>query len=247
MKIYNSLDEFLGQVQTDSLQKGREISEQLSKARQMAAEWASQARAPASPPAAPKYRIRFFTGDYHVRQQHANDWDADLYLEFHFNSAESERANYSMVLAIDPPGFVSESPPPVSVDMAEELARSLSLKVGGGREGPGVKVVRSHDRGYGNLRHLAMPGILLEPCFVSNPEGAETVNSYDGRNDIARAVCRVIRSHFKHNPKIALSVGHIGKASNPDDRGASVLGGGTEAQYAGLVAEQVAVMLTTGI
>ncbi len=88
-----------------------------------------------------------------------------------------------------------------------------------------------------------MPAILLEPLFASNPQHADIIRSDRGQTDLARILVESIQRFFPNGGLIAFSVGHKYKESNPDDRGADLAGGGSEADYAEKVLNKAAVML----
>jgi hypothetical protein len=88
-----------------------------------------------------------------------------------------------------------------------------------------------------------MPAILLEPLFVSNPQQAEWVRSEAGQTRLAGILCDSIRRFFQDGGLIGFSVGHKYKRSSPNDRGAAVVGGGWEADYAEQVLLKAKAML----
>jgi hypothetical protein len=107
----------------------------------------------------------------------------------------------------------------------------------------GIKVGGYDGRGDDNLRHTDMPAILLEPLFVSNPAHAAIVRSEDGQMRMAQVLVDSIKKFFPTGGLIAFSVGHKYKTSNPADRGAAVVGGGSEAEFAEKVLLKAETML----
>lgn len=88
-----------------------------------------------------------------------------------------------------------------------------------------------------------MPAILLEPLFASNPRHADIIRSDEGQTRLARILVESIQRFLPDGGLVAFSIGHKGKRSRPNDRGASVLGGGMEADYAEIVLKKAQTML----
>jgi hypothetical protein len=183
------------------------------------------------------YRVKFYKGDYLQRQQQANADQAVAYVEHHFNSSASEQANYAVVV-------VGSNASQTSRNWGRWYARAVADQFGTGVAGDeGILVGGWNGRGDGNLKHTRMPALLLEPLFASNPQQAEIIRSAAGQAALARILAESIRRFFPDGGLIAFSVGHKYKTSSPDDRGAALAGGGTEADYAEKVLEQAAQLL----
>ncbi len=100
------------------------------------------------------------------------------------------------------------------------------------------------ERGNFNLRLTAMPAILVEPLFASNPRHAAIIRSSEGQGRLAAVLVDSIREIFPSGGIVAFSVGHKGKTHAASDRGAPVVGGGYEADYAEAVMLRAKAMLT---
>jgi N-acetylmuramoyl-L-alanine amidase len=184
------------------------------------------------------YKVKFYKGDYMERQKAANKDKAIAYVEHHFNSASSELANYALVV-------VGSNASPTSVNWGSWYAKAVAQHFGTKPyQGEGVARGGLDGRGDGNVKHTTMPAVLLEPLFVSNPQQADAVRSAAGQAALARILAESIRRFFPQGGLIAFSVGHKYKKSNPDDRGAALAGGGTEADFAEKVLKQAAEMLS---
>lgn len=175
------------------------------------------------------FRVITPTGDYPARNRAANAAKTDLYLDFHFNAGPSV-ANYCMTM------FLTKS----SASIAGALSRSMASVVG--LRDMGAKVAT---RGRVCIAACAMPAVILEPLFVSNPAGAAWVKNPGNLDRLADAIAATVKSYYPNGGTIAISTGHIGKTSSPNDRGAPVFGGGTEAEYAAMLAAKVASRLST--
>lgn len=172
-----------------------------------------------------KYTVKFYKGEYYTRQNDANRDKAVAYVEHHFN-AGLFTANYTVVI-------VGSNASKKSIEWGKDYTRAICKAfstIPGGDDG--IKVGGYNGRGNGNLVKTEMPAILLEPLFASNPEHAEHMRSKDGQYKLAQALVDSIRQHFPKGGLIAFSVGHKYKVSKPADRGAAVIGGGTEADIA---------------
>lgn len=183
------------------------------------------------------YKVKFYKGEYLDRQRAANKDKAVAYVEHHFNSA-GPTANYALVV-------VGSNASQTSVNWGSWYAKAVAEQFGTQVYRPdGVARGGLDGRGDGNVKHTAMPAVLLEPLFVSNPRQADIVRSASGQAALARILAESIRRFFPQGGLIAFSVGHKYKTSRPNDRGAALAGGGTEAEYAEIVLKQAAALLT---
>ena len=158
-----------------------------------------------------KYQVRFFTGNYGKRQQAANDAGAICYVEGHYNSFSKTTANYALCVLADNAGAKSKQ---WGKRFTKLVADQFDIPDAGVRQG---------GRGNGNLSTAKMPAILLEPWFISNPQGARWAKSAEMQRKLAKIVAQTIRDEFPAGGLVALSIGHKGK--NPDiDSGAPAHG-----------------------
>ncbi len=185
-----------------------------------------------------KYRVKFYRGSYRERQLRANNDNAVVYIEQHFN-AGLPTANYCVVIVGSNASQTSKN---IGIQYSKYINSELGIKIGGDN---GIKVGGYNGRGNGNLVHTKMPAVLLEPGFCSNPEFAKTIKTEEGRWKVADCTYKAIRDFFPRGGLVALSVGHKYKTSKPLDRGASVHGEGnhTEADLAELVLLELEKML----
>lgn len=183
------------------------------------------------------YTVRFYKGDYFDRQQQANADGCAAYVEHHFNSTENTAAGYAVVIVGSNASQTSRN---WGRWYAAAVAREFGIPVGGDA---GILVGGYNGRGDGNLRHTSMPAVLLEPLFASNPQHAAWIRSDDGQSRLARILSESVQRFFQSGGLIGFSVGHKYKASSPNDRGAPVLGGGTEADFAEKVLQKAKVMI----
>jgi hypothetical protein len=183
------------------------------------------------------YKTKFYKGDYLQRQLQANADKAVAYVEHHFNSSASEQAGYAVVV-------VGSNASPTSRNWGRWYSRAIAEQFGTKVAGDdGILVGGWNGRGDGNVKHTQMPALLLEPLFGSNPQQAEIIRSASGQAALARVLVESIRRFFPKGGLIAFSVGHKYKTSSPNDRGAMLAGGGTEADHAEKVLELAAKML----
>lgn len=157
--------------------------------------------------------------DYYDRQILANAEKCDLYVEHHFNAKEYDREGLS-----DNPSFCLVGSN--ASNTSKSIARTYSSKVAEefGTADNGAVQCEYKGRGDGNLRHTSMPAILMEPLFISDLELAKIAQSEEGQRSLARILVETIKEHFPDGGRIAFSVGHLFKVSQPYDRGAPVAG-----------------------
>ncbi len=183
------------------------------------------------------YNPVLYRGDYSQRQKQANTNNAICYVEQHFNSFSNHDANYSMAVTTINQSSKSKS---WGAWYAQRVAEEFGIPSNG------VKVAKRGDRGYGNLCYATMPALLVEPFFISNEKGAQWAHSETHRNKLAEILSESIREFFPAGGMVVFSVGHMYKTSSPSDRGASCLGGGTEAEFAELVIQSAMDLLGRG-
>ena len=141
-------------------------------------------------------------GPTHYRQKRANELGASCYAEFHLNASLNPKVNYGEVILH----------PHASV-LTDEWARMYLLELthlgirttGARRSGPGS----------GNIARVKAPAMLLEPCFVSNPEWAAFCRTGEGVDALGKAVALSIAGLF-HRGVVCLSVGHAYRRDTAD-------------------------------
>ena len=184
------------------------------------------------------YKVKFYKGDYDQRQYQANADGAVAYIEQHFNSSESASPDYSVVI-------VGSNASNTSRNWGRWYAAAVAKEFNTQVKGDNGIVVGGYDgRGDGNLKLTKMPAVLLEPLFASNYLQADIIRSDSGQNRLAQILVDSIKRFFPDGGLIAFSVGHKYKIKNPDDRGASLNGGGFEADYAEMVLRKAEELIT---
>jgi len=183
------------------------------------------------------YTVKFYKGNYRDRQLEANGDGCVAYVEHHFNAAASPEPDYALVVVGSNASSTSQN---WGRWYAERVAAAFGTRVGGDR---GILVGGFNGRGDANVRYTRMPAMLVEPLFASNPVQAEIIRSDQGQTRLAEILVESIQRFFPEGGGIAFSVGHKYKTSRPQDRGAALAGGGTEADYAERVLERAAEML----
>lgn len=181
------------------------------------------------------YKTVFLTGDYKDRQERANELKVTAYFEQHLNAVADPRPDYAMAI-------VGNNASERSRKWAREYIKQAALVVPSHTSGD----LRIGGRGNGSLVYTNMPAILAEPLFCSNPVAAEFIKSPEGIYQLALAAYNSITSQFPEG-LIGLSCGHLGKVSSPNDKGASVYGGGYEGDYANQILVVLARMLQEGL
>lgn len=187
-------------------------------------------------------KVVWLTGDYtgkKERQKQAERARCDVVIEFHFNASDNANASgaevwYRMYSLL-----------------SKRLAEILLDKIAScGLKRRGTKAAVSATRAafinaYPNTAYV----VLLEPAFVTNRSDAARLHDPKFIAKLAEAIASGIREFALEIQKtkrinvIGLSVGHIGKTSNPRDKGARCVFGDFEADHASALAEQVAKLL----
>ncbi|MEM6428463.1 MAG: hypothetical protein AAF708_04420 [Deinococcota bacterium] len=174
-----------------------------------------------------KYTVQFYKSDYPDRQEQAIADGCIAYVEQHFNAGGN--ANYSLVIIPKP------NPIAIARDWAEWYAKRVAQLFGINiYDANGVIEGGFGCRGNGNIKIAGaqMPALLLESLFATNPVHAAAIRSVTGQNSLADSLVESIEEFFPQGGKIAFSVGHKYRTSNPRDRGVRLYGGGFEADYA---------------
>jgi N-acetylmuramoyl-L-alanine amidase len=183
------------------------------------------------------YQVRFYKGDYRERQKAANKDRAVCYVEHHLNSSNDQYAGYATAI-------VATNCSQKSLEWARwyshRVGQEFVVKVGGD---DGVVVGGYRGRGNANLKYTAMPAILVEPLFASNPNHTNIIRTEWGQERLAKVLVESIVKYFPGGGIVAFSVGHKYKVSNPHDLGAKVYGGGAEADFSERVLMRAAEML----
>ena len=89
--------------------------------------------------------------------ENVNNWDADLVISFHFNSAGNENAEGYEILTTNYS---------VSKKYASDLLSWFDNELSG--DNRGNKVLNGRGRGYGFLKPTHMPSMIVEPFFGSS-------------------------------------------------------------------------------
>lgn len=188
-----------------------------------------------------KYSVKFYKGDYSVRQRNANADKAIVYIEHHFNGG-SPLANYALCNVATNSSQKSRA---VAKSYVDRISRVFDVPLANNDFAKGgVSVGGCKGRGNGNLSRTLMPAVLLEPLFASNPKLASIIRSEVGQDKLAECLADTIKEHFPQGGLVAFSVGHKYKTSMPNDRGVPLAGGGTEADYCEEVLNKAAALLS---
>lgn len=93
---------------------------------------------------------------------------------------------------------------------SRKLAETVEEEfVKSGRESRGAK--QRDDKGIWVLQAVAMPAILIEMAFISDPDDEEFITSADGQQKTADAIVKALKRY-----RVSLEAQIKGKATNPD-------------------------------
>lgn len=186
------------------------------------------------------YTVKYYTGDYGVRQADANKDKAICYVCQHANSKvydDPQTLNDNPILTVVAhnasyaskrwasyySGLVKQIPFMQGAPLFKQDGIGLRTVINQRDERLfGVLQRRKFERGDFNLRKTDMPAILPEPCWVSDFETANELASPSETliADLGRALAESIIEFFPEGGLVAFSVGHKYKTSQPYDRGA---------------------------
>ena len=174
----------------------------------------------------------FLTGDYATRvkprQIQARSEGCALTIDFHFNS-NGATAIGSEVYFKD-----GDAKSKAFAKAVIDVFRGLNLPDHGDPLKPAGDSRAAFILAYGGT------AVLLEPLFISNPTQAAWIRDASNLASLGQGIARAIKANTSAGDKIGLSIGHLGKDSAPDDRGARHVIEGWEADYAKRLAETVA-------
>lgn len=114
----------------------------------------------------------------------ANDFGADLLVSVHLNSHRLEIASGAATYFFEGASIASEP----GEHLADHIQRAL---VATGRAD-----CHTHGKAYSILRETSMPAVVVEPCFVTNPEESKLLSDPSSLEVIAQALVDAIASYF---------------------------------------------------
>jgi N-acetylmuramoyl-L-alanine amidase len=118
------------------------------------------------------------------RAQLANEYEAHVFVSVHLNAHSSEGAQGAATYFFESGGIASEP--------GEHLAGLLL----GALVALGRVDCRAHGKGYPVLRETRMPAVVVEPCFITNPEEAKLLQDPDTLDEMAEALSRGLHAYF---------------------------------------------------
>ncbi len=120
------------------------------------------------------------TTSLQARVSDANSWGADYFISLHTNSSDNPNASGVEAFAYSRPSRAFS----LGEDIVEELTDITGLRDRGMKVRPGLYV----------LRNTAMPAVLVEMGFISNPGDAALMN--DDPQLFARGIYNGIKEYF---------------------------------------------------
>jgi N-acetylmuramoyl-L-alanine amidase len=115
------------------------------------------------------------------RARLANELDADLFVSLHLNHHDEPTAEGASTYYFD------------GSRAGEALAESVQHRL----VDLGLKDCRSHARSYTLLRETAMPAVLVEPLFLSNPDEQKLLEDPEFLGALADAIARGIKDYLE--------------------------------------------------
>jgi N-acetylmuramoyl-L-alanine amidase len=124
-------------------------------------------------------------GPGHTRRaQVANQFDAHAFISIHLNGHSTELAQGAATYYFEHSGIASEP--------GEHLAGLLLDSL----VGLGLIDCRAHGKAYPILRETRMPAVVVEPCFITNPEEAKLLQDAERLDAVAVAMGGAVKAYF---------------------------------------------------
>lgn len=110
----------------------------------------------------------------------ANDWDADIFVSIHCNSAEADEARGTETFAYNLDGGEGEK---LATCIQDQIVDALNSVDRGVKANPELFV----------LKYTGMPAVLVELGFISNEKDEELLTTR--QDDFARAIARGVTDY----------------------------------------------------
>jgi len=144
--------------------------------------------------------------DLKTRAEIATLNQADMFISLHHNACDNPRTNYASTWYHGDADFS-----PVSLDLARYIQQSLeeNLRLPNLLPTGLLSDYLMYPDGFGVLRHLEVPGILLESSFFSNPKEEKLLNKPAYNRQEAYAIyLGIVRWAAAGIPKVVLTEPH---------------------------------------
>jgi N-acetylmuramoyl-L-alanine amidase len=126
-------------------------------------------------------RSRWESPSISERSRRANVFAADLFISIHLNSHDESSAAGACTYYWR--GSIAGQ------RLAEHIQDALV--------GLGTSDCRTHPRSYQLLRETRMPAVLVEPCFITNPEEEQRLFEPSFREQVADAIATAVRHYYE--------------------------------------------------
>lgn len=123
------------------------------------------------------------------RARRANDLDAQVFVSIHLNSHSETEARGASTFY-----FRSSA---AGARLAESIQDRLCDL--------GIMNCRSHPRSYPLLKETRMPAVLVEPCFITNPDEEKRLDDPEFRAGLADAIAAGVRRYYEKRVTLATS------------------------------------------
>lgn len=178
-------------------------------------------------------KVVWLKGDYtkkRERQQQAKIHGCRFVISFHFNSFSDPTANGAEVYYNEKGDseFVAQG-------LMKVITQTLKVK--------SRKVASAKGSRASFINAYPCPAVLIEPCFVSNPNEAKLLHDVTTMRKLGEGIADLLLRWLPFDSVVGLDVGHKFKTSSPNDRGAACVLGDTEADHAEQLAKIVAAKI----
>jgi N-acetylmuramoyl-L-alanine amidase len=118
------------------------------------------------------------------RARLANEFGADAFVSVHLNGHSNEVAQGAAAYYFAHSDIGSEPGEHLAGLLLEQLV------------GIGLVDCRTHGKAYAILRETRMPAVVVEPCFITNPEEAKLLQDPESLDAVALALAGGVRRYF---------------------------------------------------
>lgn len=168
-----------------------------------------------------------YTGVRKERQKQALKERCDLVLSFHFNAFNNPHAGGAEVYHNGKANAAA---------IAEALLKAI-VTVTGVRA---RRIASAYGTRAAFITAYACPAVLLEPCFLTNPDEAALLHDERVLRHLGETIASTIAPFTR---RFGIDIGHKFKTSSPHDKGARCVLGDYEADHAEQLAKVVAASL----
>lgn len=178
-------------------------------------------------------KIVWLKGDYvgkHERQEQAKKANCRLVISFHFNAHSNSKAEGAEAYHNNKGDAAF-----IAYRLTLVTTRLLGVRF---RK---VTIASGTRAAFINFYHC--PAVLIEPCFITNPEEANLVHDDSVMRKLGESIANELFRWLPFDAIVGFDIGHKFKTSSISDKGARCFYGDYEADHAEKLAKIVAASI----